>query len=162
MLRILQVQFNLLRQAISQIKSFHISRAAQERFFIAEQHRGHVRDARLELQNLALLRGVALHISRHLGTRPHEAHIAHQHVPELGQFIQLGLAQKAADPGDARILVFGQRHAHVVGIDDHGPEFPDAERLPELADPGLPVEDGTPASELDQQANQQPHRPQCQ
>src|ERR1039458_10197796 len=61
---------------------------------------------------------------------------------------------------DPRILIFGQRHSQLVGIDDHGPEFPDAKRLPELANPGLPIEDGTSGRELDQQANQQPRRPQ--
>ena len=47
-------------------------------------------------------------------------------------------------------------------MDEHGPEFPDAKRFPELADSRLPVEDGTSASELDQQANQETHREQQQ
>src|SRR5260370_27739841 len=36
---------------------------------------------------------------------PHDAHLSPQHVPELGKFIEAGLAQSCADPGHAGIVL---------------------------------------------------------
>ena len=40
------------------------------------------------------------------GQRPraHQAHLPFQDVPELGQFIQIGIPQELAQPGDARVM----------------------------------------------------------
>jgi hypothetical protein len=41
---------------------------------------------------------------RPLRLRSHDAHVALEHVDELGQFVEIGTAQENADAGAARIV----------------------------------------------------------
>ena len=45
-----------------------------------------------------------LHKKRPLGPRPHEAHVALQHVPELRQLVEAVFAHDVADGRDARVV----------------------------------------------------------
>ena len=121
-----------------------------------------MKQGRFVLQNLALLRRVKGNVSRHLGSRADEAHVADQHVPKLGQLIQLGPAQETPDPGNSRVMFRGDRQPQLVGVDHHGTEFPDAEGPAKLTHADLTIENGAAVRELDQQANQQAEGQQCQ
>src|SRR5436189_5377028 len=47
----------------------------------------------------------------------HQRHFADQHIPELRQFIETGLPEDCADPGDARIfLYFENRLLSVLSV----------------------------------------------
>jgi hypothetical protein len=87
-------------------------------------------------------------------SRTHKAHLAHQNVPELGQLIELGPAQQLAYSSDPWVVSAGQRSAQVIGVDDHGSEFPNAEGLAELTDSGLAVKYWTAIGELHEKGDQ--------
>src|SRR3546814_1310283 len=57
-----------------------------------------------------------------------DAHVATQHVPELRQLIQPGLADEAPDPGDP-VVVFSSPtgHAIALGVGPHATELDDPE-----------------------------------
>lgn len=48
---------------------------------------------------------VLLQFLAHDGARPDQAHVTHEHVPELGQLVQAGLADEAAELGDAGVVL---------------------------------------------------------
>src|SRR5690606_25265531 len=48
--------------------------------------------------------------------RPHEGHLACDHVEELGKLIKAGLAQDPPDAGDARIVEFGLPYEAFLGL----------------------------------------------
>ncbi|MNE34502.1 hypothetical protein D3C80_1282270 [compost metagenome] len=88
-------------------------------------------------------------LARYDGARADNAHVALQHVEQLRQFIQAGLAQELAQAGHARIAVqlviafpgfpgvgigFEQVHQGRVGVADHRPELEAAE------DPSIPAD----------------------
>src|SRR6266542_1834145 len=160
--RILSIQFNLLRQAVLDIELFDIRGALEQRFFIPENHGGEVRDPRFAIQNLTLFGCVEFDVAGLLGARSHQAHVAHQHVPKLRQLDQFRLAQQAADPGDARVMVPGQRHTQLVGVNYHRAKFPDAEWSAKVADPDLAVKNRSSVRELHPQGQQDSERRECQ
>ncbi len=92
------------------------------------------------------------------GTSADEAHVTHQHIPELGKFIQAGAAEELTDTGDAGIVfvfedaAFGlvvDQMLQFVRIGNHGAEFPDPEGATFDTAAQLTVEDGTRIVELD-------------
>src|SRR6185295_2237677 len=84
-------------------------------------------DARLHL--------VAKHVSRHatpelfdearpLRSGADQAHLAAQHVEELGQLVEAPAPEEPAQPGATRIVRRGPYRAGLrLGIDAHRPEF---------------------------------------
>ncbi len=86
-----------------------------------------------------------------LGARSDEAHLAREDVEELGELIQAGFAQEAAEFGDAgvvldlvaefAVLVAEELELLAVGIELHGAELVDGEGCAAAADAGL-LEDG--------------------
>ena len=64
-----------------------------------------------------------------LGPRADEAHLTAQHVPELWDLIDACLAQEAAEPGDARVVLGGPFRALGFGVDEHGAELVNLEVL---------------------------------
>ena len=62
--------------------------------------------------------------------RADDRHVPHKDVPELGQLVKAGLAQKMPHPRDILIRILEQMSGHIVGgIDPHGAEFEDVEVL---------------------------------
>jgi hypothetical protein len=70
-----------------------------------------------------------------------ERHIAAQHIPQLGQFIETGCSQKSSHAGNSRIVFHFERRAvllvhgqqsrlAVFGVDDHRPKFEHAKPTP--------------------------------
>src|ERR1700753_245888 len=46
-----------------------------------------------------------------LGSRAHDTHVAHEHVPRLRQLIEPRLTQEAPDASYARVVFFGEHGA---------------------------------------------------
>ena len=65
-----------------------------------------------DVQPLALVVAVQLYLPGQCGARPHDAHIALQHVEQLWQLVQTGLAQEMTHAGDILVRVVQQ----MVGI----------------------------------------------
>src|SRR5437764_12708075 len=93
--------------------------------------RGAVAVLHLRPPGEARLDGVALLVERNLlrqlldeerafRTRPDEAHVAADDVPQLRQLVEAGLADEAADAGDAVVAVAGpDRRAALLGVLAH-------------------------------------------
>src|SRR5205085_2071870 len=78
-----------------------------------------------------------------LGPRPDEAHITEQHVPQLRDFIDPGLAQETADGGDPGIAGFRPYRAGILfRVVAHRAKLVDDERLAMTADAALMVQRG--------------------
>src|SRR3546814_18492153 len=71
-----------------------------------------------------------VHELRPLRSWADDAHVATQHVPELRQLIQPGLADEAPDPGDP-VVVFSSPtgHAIALGVGPHATELDDPDEL---------------------------------
>src|SRR6185437_5822837 len=86
--------------------------------------------------------GELAHELRPLRTRADEAHLPPQHVEDLRQLIDAGLAHEGAHPRDARIALRRPlRLSVLLRIDAHAAELQQLEFPPEQAYPALAVED---------------------
>ena len=71
-----------------------------------------------------------------------ERHVADEHIPELGQFVEVVVTEEHADLGHAGVLLMGEELRPVLlGIHSHGAELIDVERPSEPSD-SLLLEDG--------------------
>ena len=103
---------------------------------------------------------VLAHLAADGRPRTDNAHIAAQHIVELGQLIQRVSAQEAAEPGDAGIVGNLEQYlpalvqVHHAGappfrVADHGAELDAAEDAALLADAVREVEDRARRIQLD-------------
>jgi hypothetical protein len=82
-------------------------------------------DAGADGEDAAVVRVVLRDFARLVRTRPHERHVAAQHVPELRQLVDGPAPDKAPEPRDARILVdfIYRTFLDAVGLDELGLEL---------------------------------------
>ena len=112
---------------------------------------------------------VPSHLLGQRWARPHQAHLAPQHVVNLGQLIETSAPQEAAHASDARI-VFQLESAPIHLLDlsqclplricslDHGPELIHREEPASLAHSLLAEEHRAGGIEANGQGNQEHHR----
>ena len=128
-----------------------VAQAAQhllEGVRVAVVQRGVGRDTRTDLVEVAIA-GIALHdlvdVELAFRARADEGHLADEHVPQLGQLVQVVFAQELAHLGQAGVrTALVQGRAELLGIQAHAAELVDIERTAEAAD-ALLLEDGRPA-----------------
>ena len=125
---------------------------------VAVDDRRHVRDPGARLENGAVVLRVHQDVLLELGTRAHQAHVAHEHVPQLRQLVDLGVAQEVPDPGDPLILAHRDAGAELGGVVHHGPELDDVERLQMPSHPPLAEEHRARAVEPDRDGRHREHR----
>src|SRR2546430_7379388 len=130
----------LARQDLPDIEVLRVRTSPQEGLLVSERHRGEIRDSRPHGQELTVLLGEHVHVARYLRPRSDEAHLAPQHVDELGQLIDLPAAQHAAHARDAWIAGAGDERTRAPG-GPHGTKLEDLERLAASPDADLPKED---------------------
>src|SRR5882724_6266223 len=93
-------------------------------------------------------------------SRPHQAHIAFQHIPKLRQFVEAVLTQDATNARDARVvrnleersLPFihcPQTGPELICIIHHGAELVEGETSPLLTDPVRAVQSRTAGVQID-------------
>ena len=92
-------------------------------------------DARGDLVTPRLLWRVPVEIADEERSRPDEAHVAAEHVPELGQFIEAEAADDLADAGEA--VLVGEQGAGTVAFVGHRAELGDLEGSAAEAGAGL-------------------------
>jgi hypothetical protein len=103
---------------------------------------------------------VAIDLGDERGARADEAHVAEEDVDQLGKLVNAGAAEEAADAGDAGIVLHledGAAHFikgleggfFLLGVNDHGAEFEEAEAAAIHADAFLDEKDGAAALEPD-------------
>lgn len=104
------------------------------------------------VHNLRIIVGMLHHVRP--GT--HQTHLPFEHIDELRELVQTGLAQDATDTGHPHVIFGGLLGIGIlVGL--HAPEFETVERLIVLARALLREEYGAPGFQPDQQADQRNH-----
>ena len=88
---------------------------------------GRAFSAGADLKDPPLLRGVERDVFGRLRTRPHEAHVPHQHVHELRQLVEVPAPQESADPRDPGVVRGADVGGETVGVTDHRAKFEDRE-----------------------------------
>ncbi len=100
--------------------------------------------------------------ARLLGAWAHQAHVAHEHVPQLRQFVERQLAQRAAERRAARIVLHRPARARHLGVGAHAAELDHAEPAAVQAHALLRVEHGAARIQSHEQRQQQQQRRQQQ
>ena len=78
-----------------------------------------------------------------LGARADETHLASEHVPELGQLVDVPFADEGTNAEAAGIFLGAPAHFTVsFGVELHGADFDDIEGATVLAGTALAIEDG--------------------
>src|SRR6266436_6652444 len=87
---------------------------------------------------------------RAFGPRPHEAHLALEHIPELRYLVDIPLPHKRADSKPARVVFRGPADFSVLlSVQSHAAKFHHIERLAIPAEPSLAVQNGSGRFEID-------------
>src|SRR5215469_842759 len=86
-----EIQPELFREHGFAIERVRVERGAQDPFFVPIKERRQVCDSRTDRQDRLPRRGAELDIFRRLGPRPHQAHVALEHIEELRQLVELEL-----------------------------------------------------------------------
>ena len=109
---------------------------------------GPIRSSRLDQVPWHIVRDLLRPGGRHVrafGSRSDQAHLAFQHVPELGKFVEVPTSHEPADVQQTFVAVRGalDEVIGVLGVDPHAAQFTDPERNVMSADPFLPEEHRT-------------------
>src|SRR4051812_34654720 len=125
----------------------------------ATEHLPDARDARREVEPAAAPAADHLVLGLDQRPRPHEAHLALEDVPELGELVEAQMPQAAPDARDARVVlevkpvridaVGEELRSARLRVHVHRPELEDVEAPAALADAALSEEHGTGRVELD-------------
>src|SRR5882672_4203691 len=93
---------------------------------------------------------------RTLGARSDEAHVAHQHIEELGQLVETSPAEERPHLRHPRVALGGPHRPRLpFGVLTHGAKFVQDEDTAVLTGSRLAVEDAARRLELDGQGHQQ-------
>jgi len=84
-------------------------------------------------------------------TGSNEGHVAAQHVEQLGQLVQAGLAEQPSDRGDGMIAVYAPLGVGAV-VNPHRAELESLDGPPGLSDSTLAEQDGAGAGETNQKS----------
>ena len=150
-------QPELVGEDLAHVLRLRILGGGEQRRLVAVGDRRRVGDPRADLQDLAELVRKQAHVPRQLRARPDQAHVAPEHIEELRQLVQLGVAEERAQPGDPGVVPHRQRAA-LLGAGRHGAELVDRERLEMPADPFLFEEHRPLAVQLDRDRHQEHER----
>ena len=162
MLHILQIDLQLVLHDDTNIVLLRVADIGQQLVLVAILDRGHIRNARTDVQDMHLLGSIIIDIMAHLGARAYQRHIAQEDIDELSQFVELILADIITRAGDAGIAATDRNQAAAVGILTHGAELVDAEILVVKAYAYLSVEDRPGRIELDPDCQHEEHGTQYQ
>ncbi len=118
------------------------------------------------LQTASIFVGVKLDFARQGRPGADEGHIALEDIDQLGQLVEAGAAEDAAEGGDSRVALhfegagvdvlveLGELVLEAVGVADHGAELVEAEDAFVLTDPVVSVEDRAAILQPDDQGDQ--------
>jgi len=89
-----------------------------------------------------------------MGAWTYDAHVAFQHIKQLGNLVEAGLAEEAANAGNTFVIAgCGSMTSTVTLLDAHTAELPNPKHLIASADPHLPKKYWTWRVPFDQQRN---------
>lgn len=100
------------------------------------------------------LGGVFVGVLEHVGSGTDDGHVANQYVPELGDLIEVALAEELSEAGNA--LVFPDCLTEVgTGVETHGAELVTDEFSSITTGAALTEEHGSSGGDLDKTSNDQ-------
>lgn len=98
--------------------------------------------------------GIFFGVPEHVGTWANDGHVANQDVPELGDLIEVALAEELSEPGDAFVSPDCLTEVG-TGIETHGAELVTDEFSSIAPGASLTKEHGTAGGHLDKSSNDQ-------
>src|SRR4029453_13056825 len=118
--KVLLAQPELVGKDGRQVGLFRIAKCRQYLGLVTEPDRRRVRNSGPYLENPLVLVPEPIDIRWHFGARANDAHVPPKNVDQLGELVDLRLAENPADPGDPRIFSERDRAAAPRRILDHG------------------------------------------
>ena len=154
-LDVLHIQLQLVGHHLLHIYTVRILGITQKLVLVHILYGSIVGDAGFDVEHLPLLRGIHLHIFPHLRPGPHETHIPSQHIPQLGQFVELVFADEVPDACDAVVVLADGDEALTLRVSAHRTELVESEGLAAQSDAFLYEEARPLAAQLDKQPENQ-------
>lgn len=146
---VFEIQLDLFLHDDFDIVPFGVFSFLHQLVLVAVLDGGGVGDAWPHVEDVHLLGSPVIDVMPHFGPWPHEAHLAAEHVDQLGELVEFELADEVAGARDARVVPANCDQTAFVGTDTHGAELEDAEIPIVSAYAHLAVEDGAGGVELD-------------
>ena len=153
MLQILKVDFHLVGPKNLVVVPFWVGLLGEELFFIAILDAGGSRNARSKLKDTAVVALQLVGVTRHIGTRPDEAHLSNQHVDKFCKAVRLAVAQPMTHARDAWVAGSGNSIAFRLVV--HGSELTDSEWFAVLTNAFLHEKHRTSRIDSDEDSNDQ-------
>src|SRR5687768_2699533 len=97
--------------------------APQDLAFVGKTERSRISNPRPSREHDPFVTRVSFHCPLHLRAWSDEAHVSDEHVPQLGQLVELVLAKESAGAGHTRVIVCGRGPAELFGIRPHCSEL---------------------------------------
>ena len=141
MVEIVKIDFHFVRPNDVVIVPFRVGLLREQLLFVTVFDAGGTRDAWTKLQDTTVVALKLVGITRHIGTRPHEAHLSNKDIDKLGETIHLAVAQPTTYPSHPWII--GRGDGIALRLHMHGAKLADTERLASLANARLHKKHGT-------------------
>ena len=77
------------------------------------------------------------------GPGAYKAHVACEHIQQLGQFVEVQCANRPAGAKHPRVVYIGECRPVLLGVTSHGAQLQDCEELAVATDALLPVDQRT-------------------
>ncbi len=155
------VQTNLVRHDLFTIDLVRVVSLTQDDILVHILDGGPVSDARTYPEHLPLLVGILQYIAEHFRPGAYQTHVTLQHVPQLGEFVELGFTDETSHTRDARVAANGYLAAP-VGMLLHGAELIELKEVAISADTLLGIDTTTLTLQSYQDVDEQEQRRQEQ
>lgn len=132
----------------------------QQFVLVAVADRGHVRNARTNVQHVQLFRSVYIDILPYLRPRSNKAHVPDEHVDQLWQFIEFVLADEISRPCNPRVMPAHRNQSLSIRAYPHRAELIQPEIPVVASDPCLEVKDRPGGIKFNPNGQQQEQRTQ--
>src|SRR5215471_18285261 len=125
---------NLVWQDACDVLLFRVSRKSQNSLFVSIFKGSEVGNPGPHRKDLFIIPPKHIHIPGDLWSRTDQAHFSPEHVKKLGQFVELGFAEKMANSRDSWISTCCEHTACRRSIHRHSSKLANPERLEVPAD----------------------------
>ncbi len=141
----------LFQLGLLPIPRFSVDRRAriQQLFLVAVAQRGKAGDARCQAGHFRV-RSVSRQQLGHARPRPHQTHLAAEHVDQLRQLVDLEATKPPTQLRDPRVVAPGEIAHFPTGPRGHGAKLQQPEGNPMASQANLPEKDWARAAQLDQ------------
>ena len=153
MVEIVKIDFHFVRPNDVVIVPFRVGLLREQLLFVTVFDTGGTRDAWTKLLDTTVVALKLVGITRHIGTRPHEAHLSNKDIDKLGETIHLAVAQPTTYPSHPRII--GRGDGNALRLHMHGAKLADSKRFAVFSNTPLHKENRTFRIEFDENSDKQ-------